>query len=481
MDLIILSKSMLNNSLYNSKLYNFNKANPLIIRKLKRLLVLFTICLLSFPLSGMTQGFSLPEGQRFQKVKFQLINNLVIIPMTVNGSELSFVLDSGVGKPILFNLTDQDSIQINNVSEITINGLGAGEPIKALSSRENDFKLGNIRNRNENLYIVLDSEMNFSPSLGVPVHGIIGYELFRDFVVDINYASKTIKFHDPQQYKYKSDKKSETLPLHIIRKKAYVDGEVQMADNANIPVKMLLDTGSSDAIWLFENEAIGIPDKNYDDFLGKGLSGNIFGKRTMVSSIKIGSFMLHDAKAAFPNMDAFNDIKNLGDRNGSMGGEVLKRFNIVFDYPNGKITLRKNHNFDKPFRYNMSGIDLQHDGLRYISESIADTRGVVKNNSNEESSFGNVQILFENKTRLSLVPEIVVSGIRAGSPAATAGLQEGDVILAVNGKSVHRYKLQEIMHMLNEKEGKRVRVLIERYNSDLLFTFVLKNMFKEKP
>ncbi len=460
------------------KIHNFKRVNRLIFRKLKRLVATLVLVFLCSPFTGISQGFELPEGKPFQKVKFQLINNLVIIPMTVNDTELSFVLDSGVGKPILFNLTDQDSIKINNVSEITINGLGEGEPIKALSSKENDFKLGAIHNRDQRLYVVLDSDMNFSPSLGIPVHGIIGYELFRDFVVDINYASKTIKFYNPAHYTYKLGRKDETLPLHVIRKKAYVDGEIYMNSGKNIPVKMLLDTGSSDAIWLFENDEIGIPDKNYDDFLGKGLSGNIFGKRTMVSGIKIGSFVLQDAKAAFPDMESFNDIKNLGDRNGSMGGEVLKRFNIVFDYPNGKITLRKNHNFNNPFQYNMSGIDLQHDGLRYISERITDASGVV---DSEKKSFGDVQILFENRTRLSLVPEIIVSGIRAGSPAESAGLQEGDVILAVNGKSVHRYKLQEIMHMLNAKEGKKVRVLIERYNSDLLFTFVLKNMFKEKP
>ncbi|MGB5370869.1 MAG: aspartate aminotransferase, partial [Flavobacteriaceae bacterium] len=62
----------------------------------------------------------------------------------------------------------------------------------------------------------------------------------------------------------------------------------------------------------------------------------------------------------------------------------------------------------------MSGIELQHDGLRYIAEKIADSRGMVKSDAD---TFGNVQILFENRTRLSLVPEIIVSGIRAGSPA----------------------------------------------------------------
>jgi len=443
---------------------------------LRAYLKYFFLLVLCIPFLGLSQGFGLPEGKKFQKINFQLINNLIIIPLEVNGAKLSFILDSGVSKPILFNLSDQDSIPLNNVSEITINGLGDGKPIKALSSKRNYFRLKNIKNYNQLLYVVMDKEMNFSPSLGIPVHGIIGYDLFCDFVVDINYITKVIKFYNPEFYKYKKRRKSETLPLSIVRYKAFVAGEIFFDGKKDVPVKLLVDTGSSDAIWLFQNheKGIGIPEKNYDAFLGKGLNGNIFGKRTKVGSIKIGDFVLKDAKAAFPNMQSFSIIKDLGDRNGSVGGEILKRFNIVFNYPNNKITLRKNANFNTPFHYNMSGIELQHNGLRYIAERIADSRGIIKS---DERSFGNVQILLENRTRLSLVPEIVVSGIRAGSPSAEAGLLEGDVILAVNGKRIHQYKLQEVMKLLNEKEGKRIRLLIERYNRDLLFSFVLKKVF----
>ena len=116
--------------------------------------------------------------------------------------------------------------------------------------------------------------------------------------------------------------------------------------------------------------------------------------------------------------------------------------------------------------------------MRYISERIADYNGLVTEKDN--SSFGNVQILLQNRTRVSLVPEIVVSAIRAGSPAEKAGLLEGDVILAVNGKRVHDYKLQEILQMINEKDGKRVKLLIERYNKDLLYSFVVEDVFKTK-
>ncbi len=429
---------------------------------------------------GMAQKFELPEGVKSQKVSFQLINNLIVLPLEINDAKLNFILDTGVSRPILFNLSDQDSIQLKNVSEITINGLGAGEPIKALNSIGNSFKLKKIRNNDQQLFVVLDKDINFSPTLGIPIHGIIGFDLFRDFVVDVNYSNKSIKFIDPKYYKQKTSKSTETLPLSIIDRKAYVDGEVSLDNEEIVPVKLLVDTGSSDAVWLFQDleKGINVPTEFYIDYLGKGLNGSIFGKRTKVQSVKLGNFLLKDAKAAFPDMFSFSSIKDHGDRNGTVGGEVLRRFNIVFNYQENKIHLRKNSYFNAPFKFNMSGLELQHNGVRYIAERITDARGVVKN---DERSFGDVQILMENRTRLSLVPEIIVSGIRAGSPAEVAGLREGDIILAVNGKRIHKYKLQEVMNMINEKEGKKVRLLIERYNKDLVFSFTLKDVFKKKP
>lgn len=449
----------------------------LIISKLRtifKFLLLLTLCI---PFYGLTQGFELPTGKKFEKVNFKLINNLIIIPIEVNGAKLSFILDSGVSKPILFNVSGQDSIQLRNVSEITISGLGGGEPIKGLSSKDNFFKLEEIRNFKQLLYVVLDKEMNFSPSLGIPIHGIIGYDLFRDFVVEINYSSEYIKFHDPEFYSEKENTKSQTLPLSIRRNKAYVKGSVGLNTANDVPVNLLIDTGSSDAVWLFKDEGkgLGIPEQNYQDFLGQGLNGSIFGKRTKVNRISLGDFALKDAKAAFPDMETFSTSAIIGNRNGSIGGAILKRFNIVFNYPAKEITLKKNRHFSAPFQYNMCGLQLQHNGVRYIADRIANRSGVVMNS---EKTFGNVQILMGNQTRLSLVPEIIVSGIRAGSPAEEAGLKEGDIILAVNGKRIHSYKLQEVMKMLNEKEGKRIKVLIERYNKDLLFSFVLKKAFK---
>ncbi len=453
----------------------------LIMKALQYIFYCFLALALTIPQFANSQYFRLPEGEKHVKVKFELVSNLIIVPLEINGATLSFILDSGVSKPILFNLSDQDSIQLNNVSEISIRGLGKGDPIKALKSHGNHFKLKDIVNTDQLVYVVLDKEMNFSPRLGVPVHGIIGYDLFRDFVVEVGYQSQTLRFYDPRYYKAKRSKRTQSLPLDVIDGKAYMDGKVIKEDDSEVPVKMLVDTGSGDALWLFKNleKGLGIPEKNFDDYLGKGLNGHIYGKRTKIKGIKIGSYTLEDVKVAFPDMESFSAVKNLGNRNGSLGGEILKRFDIVFNYSENEISLKKNGHFHSPFHYNMSGIDVQHNGVRYIAERIMETRAVpLVPEANGGGTFGNVQLLMEDQTRLSLVPEIIVSGIRAGSPADEAGLREGDIILAINGKPIHRYKLQEVVKMLNEKEGKRIQVLIERFNQDLLFSFVLENVLK---
>lgn len=66
------------------------------------------------------------------------------------------------------------------------------------------MRIGKALNPNQDLYVVFDNSINFTPILGVPVHGIIGYDLLKDFIVEINYRRQFIKLHNPQTYKYKN-------------------------------------------------------------------------------------------------------------------------------------------------------------------------------------------------------------------------------------------------------------------------------------
>ena len=135
--------------------------------------------------------------------KNKLISNLIVIPVEVNGVELSFILDTGVSKPIIFNFLNlNEELRINQAELIYLRGLGEGGTVEALKSKRNIFRIGKAININQNLYAVFDPALNFAPRLGVPIHGIIGYDIMKDFIVEINYSNKYIKLYNPQNYNF---------------------------------------------------------------------------------------------------------------------------------------------------------------------------------------------------------------------------------------------------------------------------------------
>lgn len=444
---------------------------------LKKHIIFFLICI-----SGILQAqdsFTILDGKDKAVVPFKLINNLIVIPVEINGVEMSFLLDSGVNKPILFSLNPEDSLIIEQKERLELRGLGAGNTITAVKARSNSFKIKNIQKLNLELYIILDKEINMSTRLGIPIHGIVGYDVFKDFIVEINYNSKKIKFYKPERYHYKTCKKCTDLPLTFKNNKPYIDVKVAIDNDhkPDIPVKLLIDSGGSDALWLFEDaeQRITIPNQKFEDFLGRGLSGSIYGTRARVKKFDVGGFSFENAKVAFPDSTAITYVKNFKERNGSVGGEILKRFIVTFDYANEKIRLRKSKYFSLPFRYNMSGIELQHNGMRIVQE-VKKRNNAIQTNYGRTTNSGEINVVFEHYNKFSLVKAYEIAEIRKNSPAEKSGLKEGDIIISINGRNVDTYSLSKVTGMLEGKEDKKMRLKIMRGDVELKFEFRLKEV-----
>lgn len=418
-------------------------------------------------------GFRLSQTDR-TKIRFQLIDNLIIIPVEINGVTLSFLLDTGVSKPILFNIIDSsESLKLKNVENIFLRGLGDEGYVIALKSRKNLFKIGDAINVNQDVYIITDETINFTPRLGIPVHGIIGYDLFKDLIVEINYGSKFIRLNNPKTFRYRKCRKCETLPLTLFNNKPFVDAVVEV-NNKNIPVKLLMDSGGSDALWLFENDSLGlVPDNEtyFIDFLGKGLSGSVHGKRSKLTKFSINNFQLHNVNVAYPDSAAVSFARKFKERSGSVAGELLKRFNIILDYGNAKVTFAKNSHFNDPFEYNKSGIILEQDGVRVIKER--DDSTPFKIDQSEESL---TRITVTEAYKFALKPIFRIVELRPDSPAERAGLKLGDIILKVNKKEVHNLKMQEVNSFFREEEGKLMLLRIERDGVIMDFHFKLESL-----
>ncbi len=437
----------------------------------KFLLVFLFLCT-SFYVEAQGRFKIVDNGKESVSTSFSLINNMVVLSAELNGRRLSLLLDTGVRKTLLFNLKIKDSLQLRNVDKLQLNGLGEGNPINALKSRGNYFKLKGVVNADLALFVITDDLFDLSAKMGMDIHGIIGGDLFRDFVVKINYGSQKITFYNPDTYEGSTCKGCETFSLDFYNSKPFIDVIVQNHLGKEFPVKLLIDSGGGDSLWLFPHSSpdIIVGEKYFDDFLGKGLNGNILGKRSKIKRIRIGSFEFEDATVSYPDSTSIVRVHANKDRNGTLGAGILKRFVVTLNYPKSQITLKKNRRFYKaPFLYNKSGLELIFGGEMLVKKHKANfnkaTSGQYSNLTEIFYSFG-----------LTYKPSYKISLIRKGSPAHIAGLMEGDIVLEINGREAYNLEMEEIVFMLSQKDDKKIKMLIDRNGEHLRYEFYLKSL-----
>ena len=248
---------------------------------MKKIILFFFLFGFATPVFSQ-QGFEFIKNNSSRiTIPFQFINNLVFIPVQVNGVELLFLLDSGVKETILFGFEDVKELNLNHVEKISIQGLGGNEAVEGLKSSGNVLLIDKMQAENYLLYLILDPSFNLSNYVGVTVNGIIGSAAFRNHLVAIDYDKKKVSFYQQNsKYVKRIQKKYSSIPLSIEQGKPYVNSIVKIKEE-EVPVKLLVDSGNSDAVWLFDqlSSKIEIPEKYFEDYLGQGLSGAVEGKR----------------------------------------------------------------------------------------------------------------------------------------------------------------------------------------------------------
>lgn len=421
-------------------------------------------------------GFQLVGNTSKVSIPFDLVNNLIIIPINVNGVKLNFLLDTGVSETIIFSLDDAGEVIFNQSQTIKMKGFGKKEDFDAYRCRNNKLAIKDYVDVNHTIYLVLDQEINISSQVGIPVNGIIGYHFFKNNPIKIDYISKRLTILQGTKRQIdKIDKKYSKVPLSFNDNKPYLQSTTTFEpNNESVNSKLLIDTGNSDALWLFKerDNRIKIPNKNIDDFLGRGLNGDVFGKRGRIKSFDIDKYNVENPITSFPDSVVTSSIDLAENRVGSVGNEIMKRFDVVFDYNSNLLYLKKNSNFSEPFLFNMSGIEVQHQGLQWIKDSY-EVNPAINNNvfdANGEKVKNNLQFKFELK------PIFIISNIRRNSPAEACGLLRNDILVKINGDEATNLKLQEINNLLKSEDDRNIKIEVDRKGQILKFKFQLKSI-----
>jgi hypothetical protein len=337
-------------------------------------------------------------------VPVEISDNHIFLQARVNNSPLFwFILDSGA-EDLLLDTEQANALGLSSTSRSWAGGAGENKYdiayVGGAMLRLSDLQL-------ENLTLSVTSLSTVGLYDGRAVDGIIGYHLLSRYTVEIDYAARVVRLYDPQHYRYSGT--GESIPIEMLGKTPVVNALVRLPAREPVRARLMLDTGAPGELILNSPfvEAHRLLDSNLrtiHDPASVGLGGNSDILLGRAESLQVGRFELAHPIVGFARDKGGAFART--DVDGVVGGEVLRRFKVIFDYSRKRLILEPNEHFGESFTGSISGLSLRAED--------ADFRTFV------------VQRVLEN------------------SPAAEAGLRAGDRILSVDGQPAASLTLSQI-------------------------------------
>lgn len=344
--------------------------------------------------------FAFAKSKRASVLPFRFVNNHIYVDAKLNGRTYALLIDSGAANVI--TPTVARALRLGSVGSAQVKGAGEFTEHAAFT-RVAHVGLGDVRLRNQ-LFAVVPLE-KLGEVEGVPFHGILGYEIFKRFIVRIDYAGRTVTLSDVATWR--AEGTGAAVPFVFNGTVPEVEGEI-----GGIAATFDVDTGSRASIGLnspfVQKHALRARFKpSIDAVTGWGLGGPTRGTVARAERIRLGTVTV-------PNVVVDMSLQRLGALThtapaGSIGSGLLQRFIVTFDYPRQRIYLLAQPGGVTRDAYDRSGL--------WINQGPRGFR---------------------------------IDAVAAGSPAARAGLREGDVVVAVDGRPWGRLLLNDVRDVLRD-------------------------------
>jgi len=253
------------------------------------------------------------------------------------------LLDTGFAYDgvIIYNTGYLDSLDLSRAVEVQIPGAGSGEPSKGVMIDPGSFMVGDIELTNQKIVVLRSDTFK-----GFPSNGVIGYSVFGHYVTEIDRDLGVINLYPPGDAPI--DTTWTAIPMYFKNNETpWVDVSVVIQDEPSTTLATYIDFAARDVIVLLERPEmkIRLPDDTVSVYIGRGLSGDVYGKAGTISKLIIGPYELTKVKASIA------DEKVRERRPGAdavLGCGAFTGFNIVFDYSHGKLYLKPNSRFGEP-------------------------------------------------------------------------------------------------------------------------------------
>lgn len=331
--------------------------------------------------------FSFAGGRIWTVVPFELINNHIYVEVRLNGQGPCRVLCDTGGENVV---SPKLAAVLGVKSEGELQGRGVGEKSEDIGlAKLRTLEVGDITVSNQ-VFTVFELAP-LSNVEGIEVEGLIGYEVFKRFVVEVNYERSRLTLTLPSAFKYQGN--GTVVPFRFNDRIPQVDGSID-----GLPGTFDIDTGSRFSVSLLKDfsekhDLRGKLDPRVEAVTGWGFGGSARGLVARARELRLG-----EVRVAGPVTEISLQQKGAlvsPYAAGNIGGGVLQRYNLTFDYGSQRIYFETN--------------------ARTAALDVYDRSGMWINR---------------------LGADLKVVDVTRGGPGERAGVKSGDLIVAIEGAPI---------------------------------------------
>jgi hypothetical protein len=270
------------------------------------------------------------------EIRDEGLGNSVTVRAKVNGSEGTFLLDSGASMILLFDSFAQ-RLQLEDLGATGYSGVNGGF-VKARLARVRDLAFGD--SVLHDVIVQAGSKGKWSSGLD----GILGYDFLANAIVDVDLPQQRLTILDPERFAPKIEKGAFAFPIDLTTETPAI-----AISAAGASARPILDSGNSFGVVvsnaLHESGKIasfaadlnrGGWESEHVRFLGVDGAASSPAQCERIGEMKIGPYRYAYAPLCFGDPQVF------GDEGGLIGFDFLRHFNWTFDYPDEMLVLTPN-------------------------------------------------------------------------------------------------------------------------------------------
>ena len=280
------------------------------------------------------------------KIPFELYaGNKPMITGIINGKNVKFLIDNGkLFDEIWFYNGEVDSIGLFFKSQDadSLTGIGQNDASLIFEGNQINIDFEQIQFNNQPTLI---SPSNAGYASYFPgINGQVSSMLFKHFIVEFDFENNIITLIKPEKFKkseiqnavkmHKRDNGSYCIPFELLTK-----------TGNTYKVLLDIDLGTVFPLYLISNNKnnLPIPQKAKKQFLGLGASGEIYGYNDTLKELRFGYYVMENYPVLIVKAEYNADTSIV--ESGTFGIQLMRQFDVTFDYFNEIIYFKPNKNF----------------------------------------------------------------------------------------------------------------------------------------